>query len=747
MNVTPWNQPQTTIGHLIARYNGSRESIDRTALRVRVERLIDNADLRPPGLSSGAVLIVRRIDSPTAISVSGLSQPDLVVWQASLHGQLAALYASAARPALGAVSLNAPGVLFTDPGEMLTCLTRDLLSGQVEERWYWQQVLRDLPRAPGVALPELWSEHAATLPIVFASLRPSELFRAITHFTPLAIQQLIRALHECFDLPSEALAAGASGTLESTSDTQVATNSQSSDEVAWTTSTSRENLPPWEKWLSTTMLPTLLPEARYLLGLGLTLHHAPAFARSVRFSTQSARWLHSEREKGSAAAKPPRDFSAHGSPMEAGSQKIISTAQGQTALQTASFLREAEQRPIRGNEIDAQSSTLEPGTASSPGDLHSKKSLDASSPGKENQSSVITSTRDERLEESQVSQTRETLLPPGKQASLRQEAPTSPSKAIPSPTAAISSKPLAPGTPGTNEEHAFVTSPTAALPTDGVFTCLGGALYLINLLSRLDLLHSWERDESFAEQISGWAIIEALARCLLSLGSLHERYIDDPIWHVMALLDGREPGMPIVTNDMEPKEGRAFHLPASWLQPGGPVSWSAIQLGERLLIFDDEAGFLVVDVPLQGRSFFEATQAEVEAYREQGIEVSWSLGSPGVLPGLSRDVFSAGIEEAMPMLAAESLLVYMDEQILWRLEHVFGFVYYLLARALGVAPDETERLAQLALCHHGQLIAGRTHVDLHMSLEESNIAVRSAGLDRDPGWVPDLARIVYFHFD
>ena len=172
MNVSLWNQPQTTIGHLRARYSGTRESIDRTVLRLRVERLLDNVDLRPPGLSSGAMLIVRRLDSLASVSVSSLAQPVLAGWQASLRGQLAALYAAAARPALGAVPPDAPSVLFADPGEMLTCLTHDLLNGQADERWYWQQALRNLSRAPESALPVLWSAQTKRPVALSCGIRP-----------------------------------------------------------------------------------------------------------------------------------------------------------------------------------------------------------------------------------------------------------------------------------------------------------------------------------------------------------------------------------------------------------------------------------------------------------------------------------------------------------------------------------------------------------------------------------------------
>lgn len=287
-----------------------------------------------------------------------------------------------------------------------------------------------------------------------------------------------------------------------------------------------------------------------------------------------------------------------------------------------------------------------------------------------------------------------------------------------------------------------------ALPADGVFTRLGGVLYLINLISGLDLLHSWERDGTFTEYVGGWAIVEALARCLLSLGTLHEHYVQDPMWQILAQLDGREPGTPIVASGLFSEEDAAFRLPSVWLQRYGSASWEAVQHGGRLLLYDGAAGFLIADVPLYGRSFFEVAHTEVETYREQGLEAQWSLGSQGALRGFSRDaLFFAGIEAVLLPFAAESLRVYMDERVLWWLERVFGFVYCLLARSLGVRFDEPARLAELALCPHGQLIASRTHIDLYMSMEEISIEARRAGLDRDPGWVPDLARIVYFHFD
>ena len=41
----------------------------------------------------------------------------------------------------------------------------------------------------------------------------------------------------------------------------------------------------------------------------------------------------------------------------------------------------------------------------------------------------------------------------------------------------------------------------------------------------------------------------------------------------------------------------------------------------------------------------------------------------------------------------------------------------------------------------------RTHVDVAFSIEQIRLEFRAAGLDRDPGWVPELGRVVAFHYE
>ena len=50
-------------------------------------------------------------------------------------------------------------------------------------------------------------------------------------------------------------------------------------------------------------------------------------------------------------------------------------------------------------------------------------------------------------------------------------------------------------------------------------------------------------------------------------------------------------------------------------------------------------------------------------------------------------------------------------------------------------------LVQPAILH-----VTRTHIDIVFNLNQINLALRRAGFDRDPGWVPTLGRVITFHF-
>jgi hypothetical protein len=76
-------------------------------------------------------------------------------------------------------------------------------------------------------------------------------------------------------------------------------------------------------------------------------------------------------------------------------------------------------------------------------------------------------------------------------------------------------------------------------------------------------------------------------------------------------------------------------------------------------------------------------------------------------------------------------------------------IRYRLETALASDADETDARGPIAALLHkrGRLHITLTHVDLVLPLDAVSVAVRLAGLDRDPGWLPTFGRVVLFHFD
>lgn len=678
-------QAQTTVGHLTVRYKGPPDDINRTALRLRMEHLLGTVDLRPAGLPSGAILVVRKLEEPAPLSTPALLQPSQSAWAERLRNQIATLYSAAARPALSPHTVNTTSVLFADAGELLACLTRAMLSGQALHQWYWQQLLRSVPGySQGLlhsssTLAALWCEHATFLPVALASLSTAEARAGVALFSSSELSKVTHSLHADFDLPSKVLTVQMPDTSMSESSPDPSFATEQSGQAAIT--------PPWQQWLPVTIHSALKPQAHYLLGLGLALYYAPAFARSTTFANQAASWLRAEL---SARQAGRNDVNSQLAPERVDIELTTQTTSPQSlelATQQAGTDRAMSQ--AKQEKASTRFPTHQPswqrvestaGDAGSEG-VDSEAPLDASAP--------------------QYLQFPENAF------------------SISAPTGGDARTPPSP-------QEVFM-SEAQPLPLDGSPTELGGILYLVHVLTWLNLPGAWSGEGTLAKHLSGWAIVEAVARGLL--GVLDGRFIDDPIWNIFALLDGREPGTPAGAG--LPQQ-TSFRLPVQWLHRYGLAepTWLAVRHEAHVLLFDKTAGYLVCDVPLLERSPDEVIATEIAAYKEQGMTADWYFGES--LPPASLDA---------------GLSTFLSENTIWWLERVLGFVRYLLARVLGESAPGTNNLAEIMLCKHGQLSAGRTHIDLHMSLEQISIAIRRAGLDRDPGWIPDLGRIVLFHFD
>lgn len=238
-------------------------------------------------------------------------------------------------------------------------------------------------------------------------------------------------------------------------------------------------------------------------------------------------------------------------------------------------------------------------------------------------------------------------------------------------------------------------------PREGVASGLAGVMYLVNAVAWLD------PPRHLPELAIGpWELVELLGRWLVAPA---ERWLGDPVWGELALLDGREPG---TLPGCSVAAGAEYGLPAAWWEPyadldadrywarqaGTVRTWSS----HGFLLADGPAG----TVPTHGRR------------RPPAAAPLARLAAPAV----------AG-------LSAGSA---------WWLARLGPYVASRLAAELDV--PQAALHAEL-LDRPGRLHATRTHVDVEMPLDAVSLRVRRAGLDRNPGWLPWFGRVVTFHFE
>ncbi len=260
---------------------------------------------------------------------------------------------------------------------------------------------------------------------------------------------------------------------------------------------------------------------------------------------------------------------------------------------------------------------------------------------------------------------------------------------------------------------------------DGPYTAteLGGVLYLVNVLDALDLPKA-AQTPPVGTHVGGWAVLEALARALLGPNSDALRP-HDPLWRVLATLDGRSPDRPAgqALGEVETVP-EAYRMPRAWLEAPhvtGKVDGQWSIENDRLRVWTRLG--CVLDA--------EATSDPAEQ-----AEAEWTdLPNAGVLERAeSADAVPQAVEpdHCSPLLAR------------WA-ARTAPYLRYRLAAALSTDREDGGWLVDV-LSQAGKIYTTATHVDLVLPLEAARTDGRMAGLDRSPGWWADGGRTVRFHF-
>jgi hypothetical protein len=251
---------------------------------------------------------------------------------------------------------------------------------------------------------------------------------------------------------------------------------------------------------------------------------------------------------------------------------------------------------------------------------------------------------------------------------------------------------------GSRDPAAVPTALAGPIP-GGCSTALGGLFYLLNLGLYLDLYGDFTSPGRPGIGLSPWDFVTLVGRGLLGDGA-----DADPVWPLLAELAGRAPDEPPGQGFAPPAEWR---VPEEWLRPFGWADGAEREEREgRLRVWHPEQ-FLILDVPLEG---------EPDRPRSRDLGRDGTLSLPGVPEGIGR----------------------------W-LAWLLPYVRARLLRALGLA--ERSEVGPVLCRAKGRVFVTATRVDVALSLAELPIAVRLAGLDRDPGWIPAAGRTIAFHFE
>jgi hypothetical protein len=201
-------------------------------------------------------------------------------------------------------------------------------------------------------------------------------------------------------------------------------------------------------------------------------------------------------------------------------------------------------------------------------------------------------------------------------------------------------------------------------------------------------------------------LLDLLARCLLDRS--FEGVSGDPVWETLSRLDGRRRGVPLGSG-FQPQT--TYEAPESWLDE--------LDSSEQYVRF---------------------RSGRVEVWNPEGFLTLDSL-SPATLPDATLRPLKRGQKRAWRRRTrVRPMDLFLSGELRRFLHFVLPYARWRLERALGEASLEE------VLLRKGTLYVSATHIDVVMGMSQISVPARFAGLDANPGWVPELNRVVSFHF-
>jgi len=689
------------------------------AVKLRVSHLVEGADLEPGEVPPAAILIVRRVADPLplGLSIGERAAGTSPAWERAARSTLGEIARAAVRPAQGAVPSNANAVLFADQAELLAYFSRDYLRNEAAFLWWWRAMLRSFPGTGSRALFEVWRQNIRYVPAVVTQLAEiGQMAFVLGSFTPDQSTTILREVARAFDLHDVlAVTERALGRREtdiSRPGGLMRLASSIEDTGPYTQARDVPIADPWrESGRVETLTAGLSREHAALAEVSLELCQSPGIVRKRSFAAAlEHRWR-----------SAPSVFEGESEPAERPGAVL--------AAVEANKVNGDIGRQSAGLFTDSASSRMSPSGADLADGSAYGVQTEAHSPSTTSNEMAAEQGKDVRVEgtiagDKELSEKKLSALSPGRETESRKLSEVAEGAQEPDVKAAASLlgslEPFGrePGTAFSSEEHTHRHDLPAILRAGNcVLTELGGVFFLVKLIEALRIPELLEKECNCDLGLSGWECLELITRCLL--GASRPDLASDPVWRLLSIVDGRSP---------EQGPGEAFCpatsycLPKAWLL-NEEMSTAAVRVcGERFEVWS------LLGFPVSTSCFEGTLTARAIKYWCEGYALRPFSRVPRLWSG------------------AHALGISLERHLQNFLAFLMPFVRWRLAASLGFKDKTRLDFTKLLLLRRGKIWVTATHVDVVIPLKEATSAVRLAGLDVDPGWIPNLGRVIKFYF-
>ena len=276
-----WSSKTTVLRRVRVKHVG-REPL---TARTRAEQMLNAACLHPEGLAASAILCVRRfcVRSSELSSLGWREGRSIPEWKVAVAREFGRLQGAAARPALEAVPAAAEAVLFADRAELLACLARDWLTGDVCSRWWWQGLYPNVERAEVAS--RAWLDSPEYVPAAMIHLAAHGVAQSfVRSIGPATTTALLGKLINTHSLPWLSTAVAQPCAPSTDADVPSGADPSRPSELP------ARVPPPWQPWVPEANGHGLDTPRQCFLGVALMLHRAPHVVRSEAFAKDVRRW-------------------------------------------------------------------------------------------------------------------------------------------------------------------------------------------------------------------------------------------------------------------------------------------------------------------------------------------------------------------------------------------------------------------------------------------------------------------------